>query len=212
MKYDKAFLTGCDATGEWLLPWFFEAYKLHNDTPLIFADFGVKNLDAIKPHVHAIINLTETDEKGWFKKPKAMLYSPSVKTVWLDTDCHVLGDLSPLFDMLQPGKLNMVEDKPWTKRTGQTFYNSGVVGYIDKPAIMKAWAKEIIENPNRGDQETLHQMLDPIAQLTYINPLPNDYNWLRVQLENDGQDSPTKKVMHWTGQKGKVRIQEMMDG
>ena len=62
MKYDKAFLTGCDYKYEWLLPWFFENYKKYNNTPLIFADFGVKNKDIVKDNAHAIINLTNIKE------------------------------------------------------------------------------------------------------------------------------------------------------
>ena len=90
MKYNKAFLTGCDYKHEWILPWFFENYRKHNNTPLIFADFGVKNKDIIKDNVHAIINLKNLKEKGWFKKPKAMLNCPSEKTVCLYTDFQVL--------------------------------------------------------------------------------------------------------------------------
>ena len=55
-SYNKAFLIGCDKNVEWLLPWFIENYKKHNSTPLIFADFGISNLDIVRPHVHAIIN------------------------------------------------------------------------------------------------------------------------------------------------------------
>ena len=99
MKYNKAFLTGCDYKHEWILPWFFENYKKHNNTPLIFADFGVKNKDIIKDNVHAIINLKNLKEKGWFKKPKAMLNCPSEKTVWLDTDCQVLSNIDSIFEL-----------------------------------------------------------------------------------------------------------------
>ena len=73
MKYDRAFLTGCDYKHEWILPWFFKNYKKYNDAPLVFADFGVKNRDLLTGNVHAIINLVNTVEQGWFKKPKAML-------------------------------------------------------------------------------------------------------------------------------------------
>ena len=212
MKYSEAFLTGCDHRTEWMLPWFFENYKKHNNTPLIFADFGVKDLDAIKPHVHAIMNLSKLKENGWFKKPKAMLNAPSKKTVWIDTDCEVLGDLSAVFKMLQPGKLNMVEDKPWSKRRGEIWYNSGIVGFVDKPNILKQWAIRVEQAPTVGDQETLHEMLNPITQLTYINPLPNEYNWLRIQFENDNQIPKKAKVIHWTGRKGKDRIRSMMNG
>lgn len=210
MKYDKAFLTGADSNTEWMLPWFFSNYKKYNDTPLVFADFGVTDIDYVRENVHAVMNMRDMKEQGWFKKPRAMMNCPSKRTVWIDTDCEVLGDLSDIFTMLHPGKLNMVEDKPWTKRMKETWYNSGIVGFIDKPHILSAWAKQVHDNPQRGDQETLHAMLDPLSQLTYINSLPNIYNWLRVQLENDKQDNPAKLVMHWTGAKGKERIKEMM--
>ena len=159
MKYNKAFLTGCDYKHEWILPWFFENYKKHNNTPLIFADFGVKNKDIIKDNVHAIINLKNLKEKGWFKKPKAMLNCPSEKTVWLDTDCQVLSNIDSIFELLKPNKLNMVEDKPWTKRRGEygTWYNSGVVGFIGKPNILKQWSKWILESKEVGDQEVLYE-------------------------------------------------------
>jgi hypothetical protein len=210
-SYDRAFLTGADHNTEWMLPWFFENYKKYNDTPIVFADFGVIDLDAIRPHVHAIMNLKNLKEQGWFKKPKAMMHCPAKKTVWIDTDCQVKCDISDIFDLLVPGKLCMVEDKPWTARRGERWYNSGVVGFADKPRVLFEWAKRVQDNPEVGDQETLHAMLDPIGQLTYIEPLPNEYNWLRLQIENDGQPADEAKVVHWTGQKGKDRIRSMMN-
>jgi len=48
---------------------------------------------------------------------------------------------------------------------------------------------------------------DDIHRLQYINSLPNIFNWLRIQLI-DNQDNPAKKIMHWTGRKGKLKIQE----
>lgn len=208
-SYDCAFVTGCDAKTEWQLPWFVENYKKHNDTPLVFANFGVENLDFVREHFHAVMDLTQLSEQGWFKKPKAMIHCPAKKTVWVDTDIEVLDDVSDIFDLLQPNKLNMVEDKPWTRRRHESWYNSGVVGFIDKPQILHAWAKMVFENPTVGDQEVLHGMLDPLNQLTYINSLPQEYNWLRLQLL-DGFDSNKKKMMHWTGAKGNAIIKEKM--
>ena len=54
--------------------------------------------------------------------------------------------------------------------------------------------------------------------MTYIAELPNIYNWLRLQVEHDGEDSPNKKIMHWTGEKGndrirgKMKVKEFIDG
>jgi len=208
-SYNTAFLTGCDEKTEWQLPWFVENYKKYNDTPLVFADFGVKNLDFVREHFHAILDLTQLTEAGWFKKPKAMLHCPSIKTVWLDTDIEVLDNISNIFDLLVPNKLNMCEDKPWSRRRHECWYNSGVVGFINKPKILHWWAQEVFQHPQVGDQEVLHGMLDPLSQLTYINPLPQEYNWLRLQLL-DGFDSDKKKLMHWTGGKGNDVIREKM--
>ena len=216
MKYDKAFITGCDHTSEWLIPWFVENYKKHNTAPLIFANFGVKNLDSIKGHFHEIINVEDSSEvKGWFKKPKVMCSSPAHKTVWLDTDCQVIDNIEDIFDLLKPNKLNMVEDKPWTLRRGINgpWYNSGVVGFIGRPIILTNWLNWVKENKTEhGDQEVLYAKLDIMGKLTYINPLPNEYNWLRLQLEHDNQNSWNKKIIHWTGPHGKDRIREMMNG
>ena len=197
---------------EWQLPWFFENYEKHNDTPLIFADFGVMNRDAIRPHVHAILDLTNVQERGWFKKPKAMYHAPARKLVWLDTDCQVLEDLSDIFGLLQPDQLNMVEDRPWAKRRGGVQFNSGVVGIVDKPLILGMWMNWIRESEEVGDQETLTANLNPITQIKYINPLPNSYNWLRLQIENDNEPALNARIIHWTGQKGNDRIRSMMNG
>lgn len=210
--YDEAFLTGADMNTEWQLPWFFENYRKHNDTPLIFADFGVIDRDAIRPHVHAILDLTNVQERGWFKKPKAMYHAPARKLVWLDTDCQVLEDLSPIFGLLQPDQLNMVEDRPWAKRRGGVQFNSGVVGIVDKPMILGMWMNWIRESEEVGDQETLTANLNPITQIKYINPLPNSYNWLRLQIENDNEPALNARIIHWTGQKGNDRIRSMMNG
>jgi hypothetical protein len=62
-----------------------------------------------------------------------------------------------------------------------------------------------------GDQEVLHAMLrdDPLKKRIYIEDLPNIYNWLRIQLL-DGQDSSKKKIIHWTGFKGKEHIRGLI--
>ena len=122
---------------------------------------------------------------------------------------EVLDDISGLFDRLVLEKLCMAEDKPWTKRSGNLWYNSGVVGFKFKPLVLYNWVKAVKENASRGDQETLHVMLkDDLTRRIFIEEIPNEYNWLRVQVTNDNQDSNKKKIMHWTGQKGKLIIKE----
>jgi len=209
--YDKAFLTGADSKTEWMLPWFFENYKKHNKTPIIFANFGVTDIKPIRKYASAIMDLTGLGEKGWFKKPKSMIHAPAKKCIWLDSDCEVKGNLDEMFDLLNPAKLNMVEDKPWTTRRREEWYNSGVVGFVDKPEILVKWAKQVEKSPKVGDQEVLHEMLDPLSQMAYINPLPPKYNYMRLMIEDYGEN-PDAKIVHWTGAKGKDIIREQMNG
>ena len=42
--------------------------------------------------------------------------------------------------------------------------------------------------------------------MTYIKEVPNEYNWLRLQIERDEQPATNAKIIHWTGDKGKNRI------
>lgn len=214
---DRAFMTGCDSQNEWLLPWFFENYKRHNSDTLYVADFGLseRGKEFVMERSSGLVKLRQYQPYGqnWFKKPEAIYNADAHMVVWLDTDCEVLGDLTGIFKLLTKNQLSMVEDRPWTARSGQKWHNSGVVGVVGRPEILAQWSMECIRQAGpfpteglRGDQEVLHYMLqNPKMREIYINELPNEYNWLRLQLI-DGQDSPKKLVMHWTGAKGKEEI------
>ena len=214
-SYDKVFLTGCDTNTEWMLEWFLDGYFKHNDTPMIIANFGMskealKKLE--KSKVSEVIDLSHLTEQGWFKKPKSMITASKKAnyTCWIDTDIEVLDDISGVFNYCIDNKLAMVEDKPWTKRRGMTWHNSGVVAFKDSPQILHQWAYNVEQNPQVGDQEVLHSMMNnPLTRLMYINDVPNEYNWLRIQLL-DGQDSNKKKAVHWTGPKGKEYIRSKL--
>ena len=216
--FDKIFLTGCDAGHQWILPWFLSGYTAHNDIPLVFADFGVtvecKN-ELLEMGFDHIIDMTHTEDKGWFKKPKSMIEASKIADAvcWIDTDIEILKSMKGAFVYVEPNRIAMVEDKPWTKRMGNqgAWYNSGVVAFEGCPDILSRWSKEVEINPTRGDQETLHFMLpDALSKRIHITDLPNEYNWLRLQLEHDNQDSKAKKAIHWTGEKGKDRIRSMI--
>jgi hypothetical protein len=212
-SFDEAFLTGCDESHEWMLPWFFKNYKKHCNKPLIFSDFGLSNLGRaiVRKNVHAVMNLGEIEEYNWFRKPLSMWKSPSKKTVWIDLDCEIKENIDDIFDLLEPNKLAMVEDKPWTKRRGHKWHNSGVVGFIDKPIILSQWCGAVRKyyKEEKGDQEVLDRILTPITKLSCIADLPNEYNVMRLQTELDGYNGKIK-IMHWTGEKGKDKIRGML--
>lgn len=214
--YDKVFLTGCDKNTEWMLNWWIIEYLKHNNTPIVFADFGIsKNmLSSVKHAFDHIITLKPHKSKAWFLKPESMLKASKLakKVCWIDTDCHVLDNISGVFDHTEPNKLTMVEDKPWSERRGSKWHNSGVVAFEGSPPILKHWMDTIRMHPEEGDQEVLHMMMedDPLRRYTYIKDLPNEYNWLRIQIK-DGIDNPKKKIMHWTGYVGKKHIEELIE-
>jgi hypothetical protein len=216
-SYDNLFITGCDHNTDWMLEWFLKNFRANNrKAQILVADFGMTDraYDEYCIIADGIIDMTSSKDRGWFKKPGVMIEAAKFanKVCWVDTDCEVLDNIESVFNHTEPNKLSMVEDKPWSLRRAETWHNSGVVAFEGSPDILHKWAKEVASNPVVGDQEVLHAMLrDPIKRIQYIHSMPNAYNWLRLQLQ-DGQDSPNKKIMHWTGNKGKQHIKRVING
>ena len=194
----KLFITGCDKTTRWMLPWFTQNFKIYNpDSELKVYDF-----DMFAPQLD-----------GWFKKPSAMIDASvnANQVCWIDTDCHILSNIEDIFSFIEPNKLAMVEDKPWSKRRGETWHNSGVVAFKSRPNILNAWASAVQANPEVGDQEVLHSLVNGgLRRTIHITSLPREYNTLRLDLlDNTAPANP--KIMHWTGPKGKQEIRKMID-
>ena len=207
-KSSNLFITGCDHNTQWQLPWFVENFKKHNPkAELLIFDFGMNDApfsNITKKHT--------SQDKGWFKKPSAMMESALVadKVCWLDTDCEVRANIEDIFEYTEPNKLCMVEDVPWSTRRGETWHNSGVVAFERTPNILSAWATEVSYNPNVGDQEVLHSMLsDPLKRMIHIKDISREYNTLRIDLL-DNTAPKNIKVMHWTGAKGNDHIRGLL--
>lgn len=216
-KLEKAFLTGCDSKTEWQLPFFIKKYKeFEHKTPLIVCDFGMteKTMEKVNKHpdIDVVMSYPKKDmvEKGWFLKPMTMFNAPANQLCWFDTDCVFHANVDDIFDHFEENKLNMVEDKPWSKRRGEVWHNSGVVGMIGKPHILYHWVDAVRKNPHIGDQEVLHSILNPITRLQHINTILNRYNVLRLQVEHDNYKGKIH-VMHWTGQKGNEKLKELIN-
>jgi len=211
MKSSKLFITGCDYNTEWMLPWFVENFKKHNpETELVIYDFGMRG--GLYPEMRK--SLRGNQDKGWFKKPAAMLNASQLadNVCWIDTDCEIVGNINGIWEYLEPNKLLMAEDLPWSKRRGEKWHNSGVVAFQSTPKILSEWASEVSVNPIQGDQEVLHMMVkDGLKRMIHITDLPRKYNVLRIDhLDKTVPKDP--KIFHWTGQKGKDKIRSLMNG
>ena len=207
MKFSKMFITGCDKNTEWMLPWFVDNYRFWNDLPLMIFDFGMT------PEVSSLYNAVplKSLQKGWFKKPAAMIEASkrADSVCWLDTDCHVLANIEKIFSYIEPNKLLMAEDRPWSTRRKEVWHNSGVVAFSGRPSILDEWNAAIKNNPVQGDQEVLHLLMrEGMRRSIYITDLPRRFNTLRLDVL-DNTVPANIKIMHWTGQKGKDKIREM---
>jgi len=218
--FPKAFLIGADKNSEWMIDWFLRNYFKHkNETPFVFADFGLserkRKFVQNHPSILGVMEMENKHEKSWFLKPEAMWFAPIEKCVWLDIDLEVRDNIDDIFDHIVPDKLCMVEDKPWTKRRGEVWHNSGVVGFIHKPKVLREWALKTATGKHNqpGDQEVLHTMLNPIMKVAHIHSMPNMYNVLRIQVEDEYEDEYNGriKMVHWTGPRGKEIIKSQID-
>jgi hypothetical protein len=127
MTQEHGVIVGTSKNQEWLLPWWWMHYSLHNTFPVTFVDFGDMSAPTAKwcRERGQLIKLELSDSfmtlkekidpalaiqwesfqpnvwslrSTWYKKPFAMLLSPYQQTIWLDLDCQVRGSLRPMFD------------------------------------------------------------------------------------------------------------------
>ena len=214
LTFDKCFFFFFYKITEWMLLWFATGFKKHNpDAKLSLADFGMTDTmlkwAADSKLFHSIGQMDTATAKGWFMKPGSMLGSPYKYTCWIDTDVEVLGDMTEIFKLVKSNKLLMAVDNPWTKRFGVKTHNSGVVAFMNKPQILNAWAEACVTSQERGDQETLHAMTDPLQKAVHIEDMPTKFNYLRIDFLDKNSVSDVRAI-HWTGNKGKDKIRELM--
>ena len=209
----KYFLTGCDRNTEWQLPWFIRRFHANCDEDLIIADFGM-SYEMRRHAEQSCTHVLDCGRDGWFTKVEAMQRIRRELQggyCWLDTDCEILGDPSSIFQYVEPNKLTMVIDHPWTKRRGDkgVWYNSGVVAFEGSPPILDYWAAECKTGKHVGDQEALYSWFDGdiMKKAIHISEAPHKYNVLRIDiLDNAVPKNPV--IMHWTGQKGNLEIKK----
>ncbi len=216
---DKGILVASDKHGEWLLDWWWENYSRDNSYPVAFVNFGMSkerlkwcnekgqviefafllstgsNEEILRKAESLYGKEIHQTRNSWFKKPLALTLTPFKQTLWLDTDCEVLGPLSPLFkyNNLALAKTGAGSDE----------YNSGVIVFQKNDPIITEWAEAAKRDSSLyvGDQDLLSHMI--FNKQLKVTELPLECNW------NISRGLNTNAlIMHWSGTWGKSIIKD----
>ncbi len=231
---NQGIIVGCDEKQEWLLKWWWEHFSKHNNYPVAFVDFGM-SANALswcktKGEVISIVPLLQETKSvpsfekelweiafgkedltqlrsAWFKKPLAMISSPFPQSVWIDLDCEIRGNLSPLFDFLTDEiDIALTAEKRMTLFSpgDQVNYNSGVIVFKNQSDFLQKYVEAThLEKENYlGDQEILSLTIAHYE--TKVGELPDIYNW-------DWQRGPSEEalIFHYMRSEGKEKIRSL---
>ena len=203
-------LTGVDKNHEYLIEWWLHNALKHKANENIGVwDFGMTSSmrEKIKTHYPSVwlsipLNLHFTS--GWFYKLHAVIEAPEKRVAWLDVDCEILTNIEDVFDLVPPETIGLTKD--WVRGD---WWATGVIVVNDRPKLLYDWNARLNKGDDiRGDQEALKDLIGTDKHEQIVE-LPQDYQWLRISL-NSGIDSPTKKVIHWTGPKGRDHIRNVL--
>jgi hypothetical protein len=194
-----------------LLPWWYENIKKWAPEPdITICDFGMtKPAKALaKRYADTYLEYTIHERLAWFYKPRALLDTPYEYRCWVDIDCEVMAPIDDIFDYPTDDKIALTRD---VGKGLETFWwATGVNVAQGKPKILRDWSYMSEHSDQRGDQEVLHEMIKQDSSYNQmIVQMPIEYQWLRLQIVM-GQDSPNKKIVHWTGPAGKKHIREQL--
>lgn len=236
---EKGIIVACDQDQEWLLDWWWGHYSLFNSYPVAFIDFGLsekgKKWCAAKGEVVFYPDIFEEKEKNpipskkkelweqlygkgiwnfrpkFLKKPKACRLSPFLQSIWIDLDCRVLGDVTPLFTLLQldieialqksPPDYQRMRQEMGLLQLGEYHFSSGVIAYHRDAPVIEKWvelARQSEEFP--ADEEALSRAI--FLTSPRLLELPEIYNW-------SWKNPPNKDavMVHYHG-KGKLQLIE----
>jgi hypothetical protein len=201
-------LTGVDSNHEYLIEWWLDNAIKHNPNESIGVwDLGMtptirEKIKTHYPNVWLSLPLEKNKLSGWFYKLHAVIEAPEKRVAWLDVDCEILTNIEDVFDLVPHDMIGLTRD--WVRGN---WWATGVIVVNDRPKLLYDWNVRLNANDGiRGDQEALNELIGNNIH-EEIQELPQEYQWLRISL-NQGKDSATKKVIHWTGPVGREHIRK----
>jgi len=194
-------ITGCDKRVEFLLPWWWKNYSAHNSYPVVFLNFGMtetaiswckKRGDVVDIEIpqgiiadgrgqidpEALEKWERFKKWKWdkhrifFTKAVSLLSTKFKRTLWLDIDCEVLGNLALLFEHCVPPYELVVNESRKTKderrrligglKEGDELYNTGVLVFFHGSPSIQKWIEGWLKYNKYyfGDQDILSKILN----------------------------------------------------
>ena len=206
----NSFCTGVDFNQQWMLPWWLSnMYEHHTAEKITICDFGMSEswAEFAKKNCDEYIKFPTRKEMAWFYKPLALAKTKGNKKCWIDLDCEILENISDIFDYTEPDKIACTEDPyhGWGCK-----WQTGVFAIENNSKLLEVWSHRCINLTNRGDQEILWDIVKD-SGMQHIVQLPDDFNWLRLAIEEKKKWTTRPRVIHWTGQIGKDIIKQKIE-
>ena len=243
-QQDKGIIIGADQTQEWMLGWWYSHYRKYCDYPVVICDFGMSKKGLVKAkQIGTILNFDResllklfgktlcSKKKAawqvlysgelqnihsiWMLKPFALSHTPFEKTLWIDLDCQIQGNLATIFTFIDnltgftiapemPDYQTLLKAKGYLL-PGETVFNSGVIGFRKNCPILDVWKDEILlhHQDHLGDQDALSRII--YRHRFPVHRMPLKYN-ARQRHAND----PSTHIVHHVQLWGKKHILEQM--
>lgn len=220
-----------DETQEWMLKWWWNNYRAHNQVPVTIFDLGMSNSarkwcktigavssfslpegwikpkesispKAIKEWESTYPGDLWTGRPKWFTKPFLLLRSPYERTVWMDLDCEVRGSILPLFDYCNGENGFSILSFPIEEIE---VYNTGVIVSRNRAVIPKKWAEHTYSHNEKhfGDETILMEVIE--KEGLKLTPHPLIYNWPTMIPQDGGT-----VIRHHVGKYAKIKILKEM--
>jgi len=222
----KGVIVACDQPYEIYLPWWWHNFSLHSSLPVAFIDLGLskgaqaycsskglviphhpdssfqakkEEIDANLANYWELYHGSDLWEKraAWFAKPFYLLKTPFKRTLFLDIDCRVQGNIDPLLEIDSSDQFaTMKHIFP-----EGTFYNSGVCAFGWGSPVIPTWANRSfgVTHKELGDDDILHAILS--EEQFDISFFPLKYN-----CPHSHELSDSAVIAHYLGKNGKNKI------
>lgn len=218
--------------------------KYNPDCPIVFADFGMsseaRNWCEERGSLQSVpaISIESAEKPGvlfqgefwqewkldissWapgrlvcFRKPLALAESPFKRTLWLDLDCQVRGDLESLFAMALSsdglaaapcGSFCHVNNLSRKRVFLIDKYNTGVILTEKASPILEQWVSLIEGRVSfLTDEGSLSFLVD--RKEMQITEIPYLYNW-PVHAWGENEEA---LIYHWLGREAKCRLRTLV--